>query len=329
MRLYEIVEQKPIADSEWLGEDEIIRLDGEEAFLFAVRVRGERLLGREWDWDDNRLVGEAIERLGEERVNSLLDDTRDRTIVSFRTTWRRQKSEAGRKPSVSHRERMRAIAVEAILSDAESGEPCFNSFRGWGMYANDADLERILQHLRAVREPAVIARLLQVFSNRAFPRVDESLIGLGKHGDTEVRRRAIAALEKVGHPLVREFALAELESGVRGGGAVGLFVRNYQPGDERRILEAIEFPDDDCELHWLFMDVIKVLEANPEADCSQLGVMAYASTPCENCRFDAAQLLLGQHVAPEWIIEECRFDSHERSRGLVAEITRPPQAESE
>ena len=41
-RLYEIVEQKPIADSLWLGEEEIIRLDGEKAFLFAARVRGER-----------------------------------------------------------------------------------------------------------------------------------------------------------------------------------------------------------------------------------------------------------------------------------------------
>ena len=42
-RLYEIVEQKPIADSRWLGEEEIVRLDGEKAFLFAARVRGETL----------------------------------------------------------------------------------------------------------------------------------------------------------------------------------------------------------------------------------------------------------------------------------------------
>ena len=39
-RLYEIVEQKPIADNRCLGEGDIIKLDGESAFLFASRTRG-------------------------------------------------------------------------------------------------------------------------------------------------------------------------------------------------------------------------------------------------------------------------------------------------
>jgi hypothetical protein len=330
MRLYEIVEQKPVADSPWLGEEEIIGLDGEEAFLFAARVRGEKLAGREWEWDDNSLVEQAMERFGEERVNSLLNDTSHGAIVSFRTGWRRQKEAmAGREPSLSHRERMRAITVEDILLAAESDKPRFHFFRGWGMYADDADLELILQHLRAAREPMVIAHLLRVFSNRAVPRFVECLIELGRHDETEVRRRAISALEKIEHPLVREFALTELEKGMRGESVVGLFVRNYRQGDERRILEGIELPDDDCELHWLLMDVIKVLEANPDAECSRLGVIAYASTPCGSCRFDAARLLLSRHVAPTWLTEECCFDSNEECRGLVAEITKSPQAGSE
>src|ERR1700733_9483853 len=54
-RLYEIVEQKPIAGSRWLGEEEIIRLDGEPAFLFSARVRGKDLTTRGWEWDDGSL----------------------------------------------------------------------------------------------------------------------------------------------------------------------------------------------------------------------------------------------------------------------------------
>jgi len=91
----------------------------------------------------------------------------------------------------------------------------------------------------------------------------------------------------------------------------------YQQGDEQRILEAMEFPDDACELHWLLRAVIKVLERNPEADCSRLGVLGYASTPCAECRFYAAQLLQQRQVAPEWLKEECRFDSGEDCRKLV------------
>jgi len=46
LQLYEIVEQEPIPDRPWLGEDGIIQLDGEQAFLFAARVRGTRLADR-------------------------------------------------------------------------------------------------------------------------------------------------------------------------------------------------------------------------------------------------------------------------------------------
>jgi hypothetical protein len=47
-RLYEIVEQKPFPDSLWLGEEELVALDGERGFLFAASVRGRILAGREW-----------------------------------------------------------------------------------------------------------------------------------------------------------------------------------------------------------------------------------------------------------------------------------------
>jgi hypothetical protein len=215
---------------------------------------------------------------------------------------------------------MRAVPVGQILSAARSEEPRFHFLRGWGMHAEEADLERILRHLRDEQEPPTIARLLQVFSNRAAPRFDARLIELCRHDDAEVRRRALIALENIEHPLVREFALDELEGVVRAESVAGLFIRNYQRGDEHRIREAIRLPGDDDSLHWLLMDIVKVLEANPDADCSQLGVIAYALTPCENCRFHAARLLLDHRVAPGWLVEECRGDSGERCRELVENV---------
>ena len=104
--------------------------------------------------------------------------------------------------------------------------------------------------------------------------------------------------------------------------------RTSGAGDEQRILEAIEFPDDEYELHSLLMDVIEVLEANPDADCSRLGIIVYASTPCERCRSRSVRLLHRHQVAPGWLTEECRFDSSEETRELVRELAKPPQTES-
>jgi len=327
-RLYEIVEQKPIAGSPWLGEEEIVQLEGEKAFLFAARVRGKQLASREWEWDDENLINYAIERFGEGRVIHLLEHTTDEAIRLFCESWLQQEqTRDGREQRRSRRDEMRAITVSDITSAAATDNTRFGSlFRGWGMHADEADLGMVLQHLLAAEEQKVIVNLLKVFSNRSVPQFDARLIELCHHSDSQVRNWAFNALENNAHPSIRKFAFAELEKGVRDGSVVSLFIRNYEQGDEQLILDAIELPDDDCERHWFLMDVIKVLENNPDADCSQLGIISYASTPCENCRYDSARLLHRQRVAPRWLIEECRFDS---CRELVDEITGPTQAESE
>ncbi len=320
-RLYEVVEQKPFADSHWLGEEEIVALDGEQAFLFAARVRGRLLAGREWEWDDGSLIDLAVERFGEDHVSRLLEAATEEGIIRFREHWRQDRQkQAEQKAHRSHKERMAATSVEEILRAAEGDGKCF-WFRGWGIHAADPALRAVLQRLWSEREPRVIANLVNVFSARPLPEFDARLVELCRHGDEEVRRRAFAALGQNAHPLVREFALTELEKGVRDGSVVALFINNYRQGDEHRILEAVELPDDECQLHWLLMDVIKVLEKNPEADCSRLGVIGYATTPCENCRFYAARLLLNQHAAADWLIEECRYDSGEDCRALVGTPT--------
>lgn len=326
-RLYEIVEQKPFADSPWLGEEEIVALDGEQAFVFAARVRGRLLVSREWEWDDGRLIDIAVERFGEEHVGRLLEATLDEAVSRFREHWRQDKQrEAEQRQHRSHRERMVAIPVSEIIRAAESDSKCF-WLRGWGMHAGEADLQTVLQCLWAAREPRRIANLLRVFSARALPEFDARLIELCRHSDEEVQRRAVSALEQNAHPLIRQFALTELQKGVRNGSLVALFINNYRQGDEQRILKAMEFPDDACELHWLLMDVVKVLEKNREADCFRLGIIAYASTPCENCRFYAARLLLSQQLAPQWLKQECQYDSGEDCRKLVEKTTGSTEAE--
>jgi hypothetical protein len=216
---------------------------------------------------------------------------------------------------------MVATPVEEVVREAEGEGKCF-WLRRWGRKADEADLQTVLQYLWASREPRVIANLLKIFSARALPAFDARLIELCRHGDEEVRRRAFGALEQHAHPLVREFAVAEIQKPVHDRSVVALFINNYRQGDEHRILEAMELPEGMSELHWLLMDAIKVLQKNPEADCSRLGIIGYALTPCENCRFDGARLLLDRQLAPLWLTQECRYDSGEDCRELVKKAGR-------
>jgi hypothetical protein len=319
-RLYKIVEEKPFAEMRYLGEEEIIRIDGEEAFLFAARLRGRQLEHREWEWDDSVLIDGAGKHLGKDRVENVLQVASDEGAKRFRNAWLRAKSaeEASEESRESYADRMKQIPVADIIAAAESPETKYSYFRRWGRWASNQDLEAVLEHLLSSPEPKVIANYLEVFSWREFPRVLPELISLSQHHDPEVRRRAIGALENNSHPLVRQLAEAELQKGVPGGLALGLFVKNYQDGDEQRIIEFAQLPEDSEQQHWLLKDATKILEENPNADCSQLGVAVYALIPCAFCRHFAAKVLRDRQVAPSWLIEECRFDSEPDTRNLFA-----------
>lgn len=94
IRLYEIVEQKPFGEMPWIGEELIIALDGEPAFLFAAGVRGQSLAGRDWAWDDSNLVHMAFDHLGEETVSKLLDAAADESSSRFREQWRQNQRQS-------------------------------------------------------------------------------------------------------------------------------------------------------------------------------------------------------------------------------------------
>jgi hypothetical protein len=162
-----------------------------------------------------------------------------------------------------------------------------------------------------------VEHLLKVFAERAMPEFDERLIGLCQHSDDRVRLSAFNALEELEHPLIREFAVAQLRAGGFDSRLIGLFVRNYEPGDEAMIFEALRLPDDELRRHTLMLDALKVVESQPEAECSPLGLLVYGESTCSQCRSFAVELLVDDGVAPAWLIEESRFDASSYCRKLA------------
>jgi hypothetical protein len=316
-RLYEIVARRPVADAPWVGEEEIIALDGEAGFAFAAGIRGRELANREWDWNDKSLADEGIECLGQERLNCLLKATTDESLHRFLAAWHQKVAkivEPGRVPPLE--ERMRLIPLAEIITTAQADTPRLGHLRSWGRFADPVDLEAILRLLFAAKDPKVITRLLRIFSGRALPQFDARLFELCNHSEATVRWGALQALAQNSHASIREFARSELERGVCERFLVSLLIRNFEAGDENWLLNAIQLPGDVCELHWLLMDVLNVLENNPVADVRQLATAVYALTPCANCRFDAVRLMHKRDATPEWMRREGCFDSDADCRKL-------------
>ncbi|QDT44119.1 hypothetical protein Pan241w_42250 [Gimesia alba] len=323
-QLYEVVKQKPFEDNRSLGEEEIMNLDDKQGFQFAAQIRGTRLKTIEWDWDDEYLVNNAMKDFGEEEILNLMSSATDVNLRRFYDLWIQNKkpdppsqNPKNKNGKGNYIKRMQAIPVDEIIQAANGAEHC-HWFRGWGMYADEASLNTVLNALRSINTPSILVKLIKVFSNRALPVFDPRLIELCQHHDDELQRWAFSALANNSHPAIREFALEQLteEWSLH---VFSLFINNYKPGDEAHLFAALELPEDSWEIHCLFSDLLKVLEHNPGADRSPLAEMIYRLNPCELCRFKAVQLLKEQNIAPAWMIEECRFDTYEDTRMLFNE----------
>lgn len=316
-RLYEIVEQTPFVQIPWLGEDEILALDGDSGFLFAAKVRGRELADREWHSDDDSFVWTASERIGENRVRELMRSASDEAIRRFHKLYRQAiQARADREPALTHRERMARITVAEILKLAETPRQVW-LMGAWGKEAGEDDLRGVVQVLWGAREPDVTANLLRVFSARPLPDFDSRMIDLCRHDNDMVRRCAFTALANISNLAVRDFALGELYERPNDRHVVALFTKNYRPRDEYLLFEATELPDGQCGAHWFLMNLIELLEENDGADRSRIAPLVYFMTPCENCRFKAFQLLHSQKSAPDWMVEECRDDSNEERYELA------------
>ncbi|QDV19655.1 hypothetical protein Pan153_43210 [Gimesia panareensis] len=324
--LYQIVTQKPLAaaDYDFLGESELLALEGERGFLCAAKSRGAQLKHIDWDWPEESLLREAGKLIGETRIRELLSSTSDPDLNRFFESWQQQlREKAERKQQKQgHRKKQQRqqtdkISVETVLEAARGETQCY-WFRSWGLQAAPAELNVVLQALKSSKEPAVLINLIKVFSNRALPEFDSRLIELSQHPDPELQRRAWVALANHSHPKIREFANLQLNENQHAF-LCSLFIRNYQSGDEDRILAALTLPEDAWERHSVLSDLIEVLKENPTADRSRLATIIYRFTPCEICRYKVVQLLKEQSVIPDWMTEECRFDSYADTRTLTFE----------
>jgi hypothetical protein len=323
-RLREIVETKPMPDCPWMGEEELIELEPSAGLVLIAQTRGRELAGRGWEWDDGDVIDHAVERLGEPAVCALLEQhSTSADVRRFRDGWHAEfaaRNSCERPVSQSHAERMRHVSVEELIREAETEKPQIGLFRGWGMYADESELQTILDRLLTCQATNSLVSYLRVFSNRPMPQFDQRVFALLFHEDENVRARAYTAIAQDSHPAIRRFALDHVEQRFTEMNFLELFVKNFQPGDEELLLRHLRIPADQNNCHWLLMDLKKVLHENPGASCRDLALIAYDATPCGECRFHATRLLLDRKVAPAWLIEECRFDAESDTRELVRNL---------
>jgi hypothetical protein len=320
--LYARFDRGDLADRS-IGADEIVRLDGLDGLRHVAAKLGPEYEtpDEERDWIPHYLCGIASERIGDPAVAAALSASDHPSVRLFWQAAERQRAaDAVREvqPCPLHSAEELIAAVEQ-LDDAGSAH--LWGERSFVRTASDEQIEAIFAALvRERRRPQLLA-YLRLFHFRAVPRLDPRLFELARSTDDVIQTRTVHALAKVRDPAVRELAIGLLRTGPRAvrNGAIALLIRNYEAGDHRLIEEALPGLGTPWERHSAALDLDKVAQASGDHLLVPALDWAYENTPCGNCRGCIVKRLMTMgRLTPERI-EECRFDSDEFTRSLVAE----------
>ncbi len=131
-------------------------------------------------------------------------------------------------------------------------------------------------------------------------------------------RTALDVLANISDDRVRELGATLISERRWIGRAVGLLVRNAQPGDYRMLEQLLgDASLDEETYHGLETGVRDLAQAHRSVDAERSLLLAYENGPCSLCRRDLVKELIEIGRLPVRLWEECAYDVHSETRCLV------------
>jgi hypothetical protein len=88
--------------------------------------------------------------------------------------------------------------------------------------------------------------------------------------------------------------------------------------DHQTLSEVMENTDDAEILHHLGIDVRKFTEAHSSTDAAPALLLLYEKGFCTICRKDVVEQLIRINRLPQWMREECAYDTDSETRKLCS-----------
>lgn len=195
--------------------------------------------------------------------------------------------------------------------------------------ANKADQETVGQYVLAYREqvqPEMRAEALMAFSCCPYPDDPHSIIEDIQSNCEELQNAAWRALENIRHPAVREFALKNVDRGIRTPENFALLATNYMPEDGKLMVELLRemISQKDWDgVHAAGMDIYRTFRKESGIPHPKhLLPLLYKYNPCSFCRESSLAYMSKHRMLTKEMLEECQFDSNDDIRQIAAKRLR-------
>lgn len=166
-----------------------------------------------------------------------------------------------------------------------------------------------------LHKPEERAKALSAFCRCPYPKDPSPIIKDTKSDCENLKSAAWEALSNIRHPLVREFALKELDKNPKK--ALPILIKNYQQEDaqllENLVLAIPVNFRDTTGWHGIHLCILGMIDDNQKAPASLLSHI-YKTTYCSCCRKYVLSQMGKRRLLTNDILRECLFDSNEEIR---------------
>jgi len=315
--IYKRFRQTPIRDSDWLGTDIILRLDGIEGMLKIAEYLGKRLITKKDEHQDDWIVRSFDEENPKLKIKQILKEESKSNpnikaylseIESTRKRWNKLSSKR-KKWDLDK-------IIDHLLNDNKRG-PNFTIINK----LTKSEIKKIGKLLNSKLNNEKIEKLLYTFTIVKYPFNHNDLKPyLKTKYPANIRAYALDALSNFTDEDIRIIAINKLKSTKKPSYFLDILKSNYKKGDYKLILETINRFKDEHIIENIAISLCNVYEKNKTKECKRPLLALYEKMNCAIHRNSILKILLKNEVLPKSIIKEMEFDSDEDTRKMHRKI---------
>lgn len=299
------------ADDLRLG-DEIVEVDGLSGIEWILEHASDRLDSGE-GWEVHWWLEHLKQSLGETAITDWMARVAERWPVAAQVIRLEEEGNRRRgKPAKPESKESFEDFREAFFVSRDRLQTKRLGVRRWTLFAPEAEVKKAWDAFLVDDDAEWLRALGRALGRRPeFAPIENVVVrALAWNGE---RNPFVWSLEELDDPRVRQlgFDLVAADWVVD---SIGLFRKNFQNGDERFLLEAVQTLNGEFERHSAGMDFVAIPTELVHAD---LLVWVWDNTPCSFCRNSALRDLETIGQTPERVIGEALLDCDDDTRALA------------
>ncbi|MCL2387956.1 MAG: HEAT repeat domain-containing protein [Defluviitaleaceae bacterium] len=186
-------------------------------------------------------------------------------------------------------------------------------------HATQDDLIELIAVIANEQSDKIRAYLLHIFRRVDFPADIDMLIKYAESNCELLQTNAVEALKRFEDPRIHDLAVTFIAAGNTSDG-LPLLKKNWRKQDEPLIREHVLLSSKVS--HDLQMDILDIYSQHRSKSCGDILEHIYRNGECAYCRYGIVSAMRKNRVLSEKILNECLYDSYDKTRKLANRIKR-------